>query len=98
MGFAGRGSMVQGARPTPAAAAEAGSERNGKAAGTVRKGTVAVGTAARRYGLAAAMPRGSGARRGSITYWCRLMGRWRSAMRGRGHFRSIGCRSWPDGR
>ena len=50
MGFAGRGSMVQGA--TPAASAEAGSERNGTAAGTVRKSAVAVGTAARRYGLA----------------------------------------------
>ncbi len=53
MGFAGGGSMGQGARPTRAASAEAGSERNGTAAETVRKGTVAVGTAARRYSLAA---------------------------------------------
>lgn len=53
MRLAGRGSMVQGATPTRAASAEAGRERNGTAAATVRKGTVAVGTAARRYGLAA---------------------------------------------
>ena len=53
MRLAGRGSMTQRATPTRAASAEAGSERNGKAAATVRKGAVAVGTAARRYGLAA---------------------------------------------
>ena len=51
MRLGGRGSMGQGAGARPAA--EAGSERNGKAAATVRKGTVAVGTAVRRYGLAA---------------------------------------------
>ena len=42
-----------GAGARRAGAAEAGSERDGRAAGTVRKGAVAVGTAARRYGLAA---------------------------------------------
>ena len=53
MRLAGRGTMTPAATPTPAVPAESGSDGNAKAAETVRKGATAVGTAARRYGLAA---------------------------------------------
>ncbi len=53
MRLVGRGNVTLAAPPAPAAAAEAGDAGGGQAAATVRKGTVAVGTAARRYGLAA---------------------------------------------